>query len=65
MLRELTQQELDVVTGGWGEVTLGNPGNFKPVGRAGETPSNNENFITGGPQNPTGNGRSGNSSSGV
>jgi|SwirhirootsSR2_FD_contig_101_1145000_length_336_multi_2_in_0_out_0_1 hypothetical protein len=68
-MRELTLNELDMVSGG-GETcccypppptTLGNPGNFKPVGQAGETPSGNSNFITGGTFIPVNNGRAGNS----
>ena len=61
MIRQLTQQELDMVTGGWGEATLGNPGNFKAVGKSGETPSDNPNFVTGGTSVPVANGRAGNS----
>jgi hypothetical protein len=59
-MRELTLQELDMVAGGWGTVP-GNPGNFKPVGQAGETPSNNLNFIVGGVFIPVDNGNRGNS----
>lgn len=47
--RELTREEQEKVTAGTG-VVLGNPGNFKPVGQAGEDPSNNPptDFVTGG-----------------
>jgi hypothetical protein len=61
-MRELISEELDRVGGGW-EVP-GNPGNLMAVGNAGETPSGNANFITGGtvdPNNPL-NGAYGNSS---
>jgi hypothetical protein len=69
VMRELTQQEVDMVAGGGGEVCCcfpppsvpGNPGNFKPVGNAGETPSNNPNFIFGGVFVPVLNGNRGNS----
>jgi hypothetical protein len=61
-MRELASYEIDCVAGGWADIP-GNPGNFKPVGNAGETPSGNQNFISGGsvdPSNPE-NGRAGNS----
>jgi hypothetical protein len=58
-LTELDPSLWDAVSGGW----FGNPGNYKPVGRAGETPSGNFNFIYGGSYiySPDPNGRAGNS----
>jgi hypothetical protein len=65
-MRELASYEIDCVAGGWvcpPPDIPGNPGNFKPVGNAGETPSGNPNFITGGSVDPNNsqNGRAGNS----
>jgi hypothetical protein len=67
-MRELATEELDYVTGGgyccvcpYPEPGPGNPGNLKPVGNAGETPSGNLNFIAGTDTIPPGNGRAGNS----
>ncbi len=69
---ELSDAELDAVTGGTycgcccscppngGNPSGGNPGNFKAVGNAGETPSGNSNFIFGGSRIGN-NGRAGNS----
>jgi hypothetical protein len=69
-MRELTLNELDLVAGGGDYCCVcpppasgpGNPGNFKPVGNAGETPSGNPNFISGGTTQGPNNGRAGNSS---
>ncbi len=64
-MRELTTEELDYVAGGWycppSEPGPGNPGNLKPVGNAGETPSGNLHFIAGTDTVPIGNGRAGTS----
>jgi len=63
-MRELASYEIDCVAAG-GLVcptpdVPGNPGNFKPVGNAGETPSGNFNFIFGG-EHQGFDGRAGNS----
>ena len=58
----LDESVLDLIGGGWDFELPGNPGNYKLVGNAGETPSNNPNFIIGGSFIPLNNGRAGNSS---
>jgi hypothetical protein len=47
-MRELSSEELDHVAGGWGvyPTTAGNPGNLKPVGKAGEAPNGDTRFFT-------------------
>lgn len=71
-MRELTQDELDIVAGG-GDIcccpapppmipTTGNPGNLKPVGKAGEAPNGNAFFVFGGTFIPVLNGQKGMSS---